>query len=393
MKNQQVRCLFSGSAVGSSGASQATGRKVFAVLAVAGLLAVAFLGSAPVVAQADAPLLTLARYAGEAPDLVLTIDHASGNVQLLDQLRRNPYEVRGRRLPDNLFKLIGRAANQPAIVGEILLAPIFGNDGDVRDALFVETSTGFVAFLDEFGKGGKAGELGSLITAIGRPFGPIAATDGNFALVSRRIGRRTEGAYLLHGTTGKGLYLGGLAKLEVDGRVSPTTDFPKFEGKISAAEIRNDGTTVSYLVADNTSGKVYFLDTVGGAIDRLNVRATNLDLVGGFAAQSYNPSLQRFVLEPLDSGGTTTQVLVLDVASGYVGLIDDVQGTARLRVMQNNLYGAVRPGLGDTPRTLSSVRNGQAGVWFFDSLSGSAYYVENPTSPAGLRIAAVAVLR
>lgn len=339
-------------------------------------------------AFADTPFLTLPRFAGTSPDLFLSFDHQNGNGQIFDQLRRPASEMRGRRLDDNLFRTIGRAPDQPAIVGELLLAPIFANDGNVRDALFVETSTGYVAFLDEFGKNGK---LGTLITVLGRPFGPLAATDGNFALLTRRSDR-TEGAYLIHGTTGRGLYLGGLAKLEIDGKVSTTVEVPKMEGRISAAEVLQNQTTVSYLLVDNTSGKAYFLDLLS-APERFNVRPTSLDLVAAFSAAKYNPSLQRFVIEALNDGGSTVALLVIDVASGQIGLVDDPLGSPRLRLLPTNLYDTIRPAIQDTPRTFATVRNGSAGVWVIDSLSATIYYLNSPTIPASTRVEPVSVSR
>ena len=352
---------------------------------------VCLLFGTPATAQSDTPFLTLPRFgSGDQPDVFLYFDHSGGTGYLLEGLRRSPTQLRGQRLADNLFQQIGRSASQGAIHGELMLMPIFSGSS-VRDALFVETSTGYVAYLDEFGKNGK---LGNLVTVIGRPYGPLAAGDGNFALLQRRDSSgKTDGAYLYHGTTGKAIYISGLAKLSPDLKGSSTVELPKFEGRFGAAEITSGGGTVSYLLADATTGKVSFLDLVAGAPERLVLRSTALDLVTAFAADKLNPSLQRFVVEPLQENGSTRAVLVIDVASGQLGLIDDPLGQPKLRILPQSVYNVLRPAAGDIPRTFATVRNGLDGVWLLDSLSAGLIYIASPTSPAELRISAVAIER
>lgn len=346
----------------------------------------------PVGAQSDSPFFTLPRFGGgDQPEVFLYFDHTSGGGYLLEGLRRAPTQLRGGRLADNLFNLIGRAPNQPAIHGELLLLPIFSSSNTVRDALFVETSTGYVAYLDEFGKNGK---LGTLVTVIGRPFGPLAAGDGNYALLQHRDSSgKTDGAYLYHGTTGNAIYIGGISKLPTDLKGLSTVELPKFEGRFGAAEILSGGGTAGYLLVDANTGKVSFLDLVSGAPERLAVRSIGLDFLTAFAADKLNPSLQRFVLEPLQQDGTTRSVLVIDVASGQIGLIDEPLGQPRLRILPQNVYSVLRPGAGDVPRTFATVRNGSDGIWLLDSLSASLLYISSPLVPAETRIQTVGIER
>lgn len=348
--------------------------------------------SVPAAAQSDTPFITLPRFgSGDQPDVFLYFDHSHGSGYLVEGLRRAPTQLRTQRLADNLFQQIGRAASQAAIHGEILLMPIFASRDTVRDALFVETSTGYVAYLDEFAKNDK---LGTLVTVIGRPFGPLAAGDGNFVLLQRRDSSgKTDGAYLYHGPTGKAIYITGLAKLSTDLKGVATVELPKFDGRFGAAEIVSGGATASYLLVDATSGKVSFLDLTGGAPERLTARATQLDLLTAFAADKLNPSLQRFVVEPLDEDGTTRAVLVIDVASGAIALIENPLSTPSLRILPQNVYNVLRPSAGDIPRTFATVRNGSQGVWLIDSLSAMLVYIAQPTVPAELRISAVALER
>lgn len=360
--------------------------------AVALLFSVLFslLASFPASAQGDTPFMTLPRFgSNDEPDIFLYFEHKAGSGYLTEGLRRSPTQLRSQRLPENLFEQIGR--NVAAIHGELLMLPIFAGNSSVRDALFVETSTGYMVYLDEFGKNDK---LGNLVTVIGRPFGPLAAADGNFVLLQRRDGSgKTDGAYLYHGTTGRGMYISGLAKLEVDLKPLTTVELPKFERRFAAAELISSDGTVGYLLVAANTGKVTLLDLVAGQPERLAIRETSLELLTGFAADTLNPSLQRFVLEPLQENGTTRSVLVIDVASGQIGLIDDPLTQPRLRILQQNVYSVLRPGAGENQRTFATVRNGKDGVWVLDSLSASMIYIENPLSPADLRIYSVGIQR
>jgi hypothetical protein len=348
------------------------------------------LGS-PATAQNDTPFMTLPRFgSSDQPDIFLYFDHNNGGGNLVEGLRRAPTQLRSQRLADNLFQQIGRQTGQGAIHGELLLMPIFASSGTVRDALFVETSTGYVAYLDEFAKNDK---LGTLVTVIGRPYGPLAAGDGNFALLHRRdASGKTDGAYLYHGTTGKAIYINGLAKLTLDLKGVTTVELPKFAGRFAAVELTNGDATVSYLLVDATTGKVSFLD-VTGAPERLNARQSSIDLLSAFTADKLNPSLQRFVAEPLQENGTTRAVLLVDVASGGVALIDDPLGQPRLRILPPNVYNVIRPMAGEVPRTFATVRNGTAGVWLIDSLSAGMIYIASPLVPAELRISTVGIER
>ncbi len=345
--------------------------------------------SAPAAAQSDTPFITLPRFgSGDQPDVFLYFDHKNGSGYLVEGLRRAPTQLRTQRLPDNLFQQIGRAASQAAIHGELLVMPIFASRDSVRDALFVETSTGYVAYLDEFGKNDK---LGTLVTVIGRPFGPLAAGDGNFVLLQRRDSSgKTDGAYLYHGPTGKAIYIAGLAKLSTDLKGSPPSSCRNSKAASAPPRSSMAAPPPATCLVDAASGKVSFLDLTGGAPERLTARATQLDLLTAFAADKLNPSLQRFVVEPLDEGGVTRAVLVIDVASGAVALIDNPLATPTLRILPQNVYNVLRPSAGDIPRTFSTVRNGLDGVWLIDSLSAMIVYIARPTVPAELRISAVA---
>ncbi|MEO1085037.1 MAG: hypothetical protein AAFY88_12405 [Acidobacteriota bacterium] len=210
--------------------------------------AAALLAAGPVLAQQVAQShLTMPRYgSGGVTEEYFSLDLATGRVTLADQLRREPEKVRLRRTDMNLFQEIGRPSDQPAQPGEMLLMPIRESDGSVRTALLVETSTGYTAFFEEVGRND---ELGEIITTIGRPFGPLAAEDLNFVLLPRRDGSgKTVGAYLYHGTTGKGLYVSGLNEIVPDPPMSATAELPTSTGYITAAPITSEEETQSYVV-------------------------------------------------------------------------------------------------------------------------------------------------
>lgn len=338
---------------------------------------------------AETPFLTLPRLTNNGlVDAFYSINLSNGTVDLIDQLRRSPTELRVRPITGNLFETIGRSPGQAAISGELLILPIQQADGSARDAFFVETSTGYTAYFDEIGKNNK---LGTLLTMLGRPYGPLAATDGNMVLLPKRDGSgRTEGAFLYHGTTGKALFVAGLAKLETDPPITSTVELPKVEGKISAVEILRGDATAAYLIVENVSGKTFFLEPINQ--DRLGIRLTNLDLLGSFLSDKLNPSHQRFSLLALhESNRDTRAVLVADVATGKIGLIDGLDtGVPRLQVLAPNIYQTLRGGISATPRSFNLIGSGD-GAWLLDSLTSTMVYLERPSGD--LRLQAVTISR
>lgn len=229
-----------------------------------------------------------------------------------------------------------RSAGRPdqgAVPGEILLAPIRAADGSTRAAIFVETSTGYLALLDQVGRNNQ---LGTISVAIGRPFEPIASMDGNYALLMRRDSAgRTEGAYLYHATSGRGFYYGGLRKLETDVTAAAVADLPQLSGRVAAAPIQSSREqTRSYLLADGGNGELYFADLSGNAA-RFAIRKSALNLSTVFAQPGSHQSPQRFVAVPILANDDHTQhVLIVDVTSGAMALVESVDQRPTLRLLR-----------------------------------------------------------
>lgn len=347
---------------------------------------------------AQSPYLTLPRFdSGGATSELFYFDLGNGASYELDQLRRQPTEVRSKRLESNLFGDIGRPTDQPAKLGEIFLGPLHAPDGSVRTAMFVETSTGYVTFFKQLGKNDRLGELESIL---GRPFGPLAADDGNFALLMRRNSSgRTDGAYLYHATTGQGLYYSGLAKITPEPRVAATEALPVLRGPISSAAVLAEEETVTYAITDHASNTLTFLDVDRQATLRLPSRASNLKLDELFGSDNLRPTSNRYLLIPINNSEDSTIALVIvDQASGGLLLVDALAAaTPRSRLMPGNIY-TVLGGAQDRPRSLSPVVAYDSsgitrGFWLLDSLTGGFVFVSRPESPADLRIDRVSVDR
>ena len=348
--------------------------------------------ASPLAAQVVAnPYLAVARSQNQAIDEFFFFDEADGRGRIADRLR-DPSEIRVRVLPGNLFALYGRES-QP-VFGDLHLAPIFDAGGTVRSALFVEASTGYMAYLENIGRGGGMGELK---TTIGRPFGPIRGDDGNFALLPLR-GRNgaTRGVYLYHGLDGATLYVDDVGELRNDPPVATATSLPPAEGWVSTAELLNDEQTVGYVLLDNSAARLTRVDLAQSQPTRLSARTFDLDLNEAFAADAYNPAPKRFVLVPLHAAGpSTARLLVIDSSTGKLAYLDGLEGvTASLAFLPPNLYQVLRPGIGDATRVLTPVLNQDAsgrtlGAWLIDSQSGSIVYIDDITDPARIRISPV----
>ena len=121
--------------------------------------------TAAIAQQAGHALAIMPRTSGGGgTEELFTLDLENGRSQSI-QVRRDPLEVRLRPFDSNLFQEIGRPAGQPGQSGEIHLMPIHQGDGSIRAALFVEASTGYTAYFEQIGRGGR---FGRIVTTIGR---------------------------------------------------------------------------------------------------------------------------------------------------------------------------------------------------------------------------------
>lgn len=334
-------------------------------------------------AQAEGPVVVLPDYGSTDADRFFHLQLNTGATFLTDQLDRTP--PRSRLLEQNPYREIGRPDDQPGFAGEVLLGPIRNADGSLRAVLFVETSTGYVAFFDQPGRGGLLGEIS---VALGRPFEPLATTDGNYALLMRRDGTgRTQGAYLYHGSEGKVLYLDGLRKLETDAPTIATSPLPKLTGRVSAVEVQSSREeTVAFLVADAGDGALHFVTADNRNPTVLTHRTLSQNLYTVLPQEVIQSTPVRLLALPLLDNSRTRHVLFLDVATGALALLD-LDRQPNLTQMPRNLYDL----FGDataTPRTWNAIPHidddSTIGVWVLDSATGQLIYLTNPSSPVGM---------
>ncbi len=359
-------------------------------LAAVSLLALLAAPATTLAQSSRPPIVALPQDSSGGTDDYYYLDLGSGVVTQVDQLRRDPVAVRVQRLGQNLFQDIGRPTNQPAADGEVLLEPIHLASRNARAALFVETSTGYIAYYDQLGRGGSFGEI---VTVIGRPFAPLAATDGNFQLLMRHDdGGRTVGAFLYHAASGRGFYLRDLNKLPIDARTATAAGFPSLTGHVAAAELQFSDRTIGYLVADAGDGSLRFLDLDGTGVV---VRGTTASLFPTFAADAAEPAARRFAAASVrNSSETTTHVLFVDIATGELAVLEGVEDPNRrpiARKLAANLFAVLGSAADAGWRTVATVPgvagNGATrGIWLIDSLTRNAAYVENPASPGSATV-------
>lgn len=355
---------------------------------------------APSAAQGRAPQVALPLY-DNGTESFIALDLASGDCILTDRLKNDPLQVRSRGLRQNLFREIGRRTDLAAFAGEILLAPILGSDGSTRAAVFVETSTGYLAFFDDVGRDNR---LGTISVALDRPFESLASMDGNYALLMQRdAAGRTDGAYLYHATSGRASYYGGLRKLETVSAVVAVQGLPQLTGRVAAAAIQSTREqTVSYLVADGGNGDLYFFDLSANTPARMTARKSPLNLSEAFPEPGPHATPQRFVAVPLlSSDERTRQVFFVDASSGAMALLDDLDQQPALRSVAPNLYSALGPrtdegGEASGPRVVTAVpavgsTGSTVGIWLLDSASGAVAFVDGPRSPEQTAVRRVTV--
>ncbi len=365
----------------------------FKVLALAGLVVGGSAGTAPPAAGESTPVVVLPRLVSGTTESFFSLELKTGQIAFTDRLRKDPLVLRSRRLPDNLFSKIGRPADQPAAPGEILFSLIHDSSSTVRAALFVEASTGYAAYFDQPGR--IEGQLGEFTNLLGRPFGPIAAADNNFALLMRRGNSgKTEGAYLYHGTSGRGLYLSQVDKLSFEPTVVPTDPWPQLSGPLAAVELQGPSReTRGYLLLDGATGELHWLTLTSGAPVTIGVQKGALNLFQAFANQDPATATGRlFVATSLQGRGEETlQVFVLDTVSGDMAILDGVQGgnsQPSFTKLSQNLFAGLSP----TPEVRPFValpRNSSGttlGVWIYDSLTRNLFYIDQPSTPAATTV-------
>ncbi len=323
-------------------------------------------------------------------DTFIYFDSTDGRGFLVDRLTRNPQQLRRQLLSENLFGVMGRPENQPALAGEVQLLPLHSANGSVRSAVLVETSTGYLAYFDAFARKQK---LGQMITTIGRPFSRLAAVDGAFALLPRRARNgRTEAIYLYHAPTGGCLMVTDIYNLSTEPGVTQVVDLPTMS-RIAAVSLEGASGTRGFLLVDQAGGRLFFLDIDPAAPARPTARRSPLALTRLFPESLNDTADQRFLPIPLQGGGKTLSVLLIHTPSGALGLLDGLSDDAppSLVPLTANLSAVLAPS--EEPRQLTAiprlVSGTTRGVWLLDAASGSLAYIDSPLTPTELRVGRV----
>jgi hypothetical protein len=323
----------------------------------------------------------------------------TGRGTLLKRVRKSPLDIRALPMRHNLFQAIGRAPGQAARDGQVLVGPIRTGSGRVHALLVVDTTTGKMGYLTDLDDDPAVGTLRMID---GAPAQSIASDDGNYTMVMRRTGSgKTLDAYLFHGTTGRCQIFMGVGNLKTTISARSTIAMPKISSGISSLPIQggNDATS-SALLIDPSTGALHLVGSIEHKPAQLTVRTLSLNLTSAFRKNPKVASTRRFVPVPItDRSGATTSALIVDVGTGTLALLDNVDNPSRIRPigLKGSIYD-VLPENVERPRTITAVpKINDSGItkaaWLFDSASGDIVFVKHLQDPQDLELRKVVVRR
>lgn len=329
--------------------------------------------------------LTLPRFGSSDVDSFFHINLKTGDTYLTDGLDGPP--LRTRRLGQNISREIGLATGMS--IGDLLLGPIRNGDGSLKAAILVESSTGYVAFLDDIGRGGN---LGTISVAVDRPFQTLANTDRSLSLLMRRDSSgRTTGAYLYQATSGRALYLGGLRKLDPTAAVVATVPWPTLSRRATAVEIQSSREeTTGYWIADPATGDNYRINLSRDAPARLTGSKLTVNIYDAIAKEGPHATYDPLVALGIeDRSDRTRHLFLLSVKSGEIAIWYDIagdDGRPRLARLSRNLYDVLGREPAQTPRTIAAFPklgdNGVEGIYLLDSVTRGVILIADLDQPS-----------
>ncbi len=330
---------------------------------------------------------------------VFSISLENGKGTLFNGVRKTPVNFSPRAMLHNFFDAVGRPPGQSAQPGQVLAGPIRKGGGQVHALLIVDTTTGKIGYLTSLDDNPSRGILKMVD---GAPARSMASDDGNYALLMRRTGSgKTLGAYLYHATTGECRILRDIGNLRRSIETLQTTTLPMIEAGVSGMEIQTGGEATSgILLIDPSTGALYLVGGIKHDPAQLTVRKLSLNLVNAFPKNPETASPQRFVPIPItDRSGATTSALIVDVGSGALALLDNLDNPSKIRLIgiQGSIYD-VLPRDVPRPRTISGVpkiddSGATRGAWLVDSATGDVLFLNHLQDPGDLEIRKVAVRR
>jgi hypothetical protein len=316
----------------------------------------------------------------------------TGRGTLLKRVRKSPLDIGALPMHHNLFQAIGRPPGKKALDGQVLVGPIRAGSGRVHALLIVDTTTGKMGYLTDLDHDPAVGTLRMID---GAPARSMASDDGNYTMVMRRTGSgKTLDAYLFHGTTGRCQIFMGVGNLKTTLSAQSTIVMPKISSGISSLPIQGgNNATSSALLIDPSTGALHLVGSIEHKPAQLTVRTLSLNLTSVFRKNPKAASTRRFVPVPItDRSGATTSALIVDVGTGTLALLDDVDDPSRIRPigLKGSIYD-VLPENVERPRTITAVpKVNDAGItkaaWLFDSATGDVVFVKHLQDPGKLEL-------
>jgi hypothetical protein len=142
--------------------------------------------------------------------------------------------------------------------------------------------------------------------------------------------------------------------------------------------------TVGFLVADSGDGALHFITTDSRTPARLSHRTLALRLDTVVPTEGAQATPARLLAVPILEKNNTRHVLFLDIATGTITLLEDLERRPSLVKISSNVYDLLGE-VTNTPRTWAAVphidNDRTIGVWIIDSASGNLLYIDNPSNP------------
>lgn len=323
---------------------------------------------------------------------MLVVDGGSGRTTVIDRARRTSAEVRERPFRDNLFNAVDRPFDRSARAGHLLTGPVRSKNGAVNAVLVVDTTTGAAGYIHGLKDDPTRGRIRKVSN---RPVESIAEPDGNFTMVMRRDrSGETVGAYVIHGPSGRGLYLRDIDDLPTSLTVSPVSGLPKTTGAVSGMAVQSDSeATARILLVDQLQGTLHLIEGLQKRAGQVTSRALPTNVVSTFPTDGSVAAAIRFVTVPITTdSGSTDSALILDVASGGMALLEHLRKPSKIRLIGVNrsMYGLL-PVQVDGPRSIAAVpkideSGATVGAWIFDSASDNAVFLANLDQPHSIEL-------
>jgi len=342
------------------------------------------------------PILAAPKYDNdESTKGIFFISLETGNAFFIDKVKGSPLSVRTRTLNQNIFKALGRTPGESAQQGDILVGSIRKKSGQMHALLLVDTTTGALSYIADLDSRSYDGRLQPIR---GKPALDLVGDGGPCALAMwEDHSGKTEGAFLINGKTGQGIYFEGVGDLEPYLTVRRTPAVRPMPGGVSVLPIHSsDESTSHLLLIDDQDGTLTTLGLPRKEPWHFTITTLSQNIYIGIPREATVQTPHRLVPIAINSSsGATDGAIVVDVGSGSMVMLDHLRDPQKTRLIgvSRNIYEKL-PKEVARPRVITAVckidsSGASEGAWLFDSVTGNIVFLDNLQHPGNLEISTV----